>query len=297
MPNINELPPDMGLYAASQRAAHPIGSQIVPLKTDVGHYAASQRAAHQILDNPKIFEDPFALRIIGAQAESRLGSGLAQFQKPAERDLRAFMAVRNRYAEDELARSIQRGVRQYVILGAGLDTFAYRNCFPLLRVFEVDHPATQAWKRRRLEEAAIPIPASVTFVSVDFGRQMITDALRRSGFRSDEPAFFSCIGVTRYLRREKLLPVFNSIRSLMRAGSEIVVDFYAPPSLLQRLREPNQESKGFRPSYFDPMTITRDLKPLGFADVKLIGPKELNVRYYKNRKDGLRIQNNMHLVK
>ena len=160
MPNINGSPPD------------------------IGHYAASQRAAHQMLDNPKIFEDPLALRIIGAEAESKLRSGLAQFQKPTERDLRAFMAVRNRYAEDELARSIERGVRQYVILGAGLDTFAYRNRFPLLRVFEVDHPATQAWKRRRLEEAAIPIAASVTFVSVDFERQMMTDALRQSASRA-----------------------------------------------------------------------------------------------------------------
>src|SRR5437899_2225600 len=167
MPNINELPPDMGLYAANQRAAHPIGSQIVPLKTDMGHYAASQRAAHLILDNPKIFEDPLALRIIGAEAESKLRLNLAQFQNPPERNLRALMVVRSRYAEDELARSIQRGVRQYVILGAGLDTFAYRNSFPLLRVFEVDHPVTQAWKRSCLEEAAIPIPASVTFVSVD----------------------------------------------------------------------------------------------------------------------------------
>jgi O-methyltransferase involved in polyketide biosynthesis len=79
----------------------------------MGLYSASQRAAHQILDNPKIFEELLALRIIGAQAKSKLRSGLAQFQKPAERDLRAFMAVRNRYAENELARSIQRGVHQY----------------------------------------------------------------------------------------------------------------------------------------------------------------------------------------
>jgi methyltransferase (TIGR00027 family) len=263
----------------------------------MGLYSAMQRAAHLMLDHdPWIFEDPLALRIMGAEAESEVRLNLAHLRSLVGRCFRASMMARNRYTEDELARSIQRGVRQYIILGAGLDTFAYRNSFEDLRVFEVDHPATQAWKRRRLEEAAIPIPASVTFVSVDFGRQMITDALRRSGFRSDEPAFFSFIGVTRYLSREKLLPVFNSIRSLMRAGSEIVVDFYAPPSLLQRLREPNQESKGFRPSYFDPMTITRDLKPLGFADVKLIGPKELNVRYYKDRKDGLRIRNRMHLI-
>src|SRR6478672_12912029 len=123
----------------------------------MGLYPARQRAAHQMLDNPKVLEDQLALRIIGAEAESSLRSNLAQFQKPAERAFRAAVMVRNRYAEDELARSIQRGVRQYVILGAGLDTFAYRNRFPLLRVFEVDHQATQAWKRRRLEEATIPI--------------------------------------------------------------------------------------------------------------------------------------------
>ena len=263
----------------------------------MGLYSTMQRAAHLMLDHdPWIFEDPLALRIMGAEAESEVRLNLAHLRSLVGRSNRASMMARNRYTEDELVRSILRGVRQYIILGAGLDTFAYRNSFEDLRVFEVDHPATQAWKRRRLEEAAIPIPASVTFVSVDFGRQMITDALRRSGFRSDEPAFFSFIGVTRYLSREELLSVFNSIRSLMRAGSEIVVDFYAPPSLLQRLREPNQENNGFRPSYFDPMTITRDLKPLGFADVKLIGPKELNVRYYKNRKDGLRIRNRMHLI-
>jgi len=114
---------------------------------DTGLYSASQRAAHLILDNPKIFEDPLALRIIGAETESKLRLSLAQFQQPAVRALRAGMMVRNRYAEDELVRSIQRGVRQYVSLGAGLDTFAYRNSFPLLRVFEVDHPATQACKR------------------------------------------------------------------------------------------------------------------------------------------------------
>ena len=129
------------------------------------------------------------------EAELRLRLNLAQFQNLLQRHVRALMVVRNRYAEDELARSIQRGVRQYVILGAGLDTFAYRNSFPHLRVFEVDYPATQGWKRSCLEKAAIPIPASVTFLSVDFERQMIVDALRQSGFKSDQPTFISCIGV------------------------------------------------------------------------------------------------------
>jgi methyltransferase (TIGR00027 family) len=281
MPNINGSPPDMG------------------------HYAASQRAAHQILDNPKIFEDPLALRIIGAQAESKLRSGLVQFQKPAERDLRAFMAVRNRYAEDELARSIERGVCQYVILGAGLDTFAYRNRFPLLRVFEVDHLATQAWKRRRLEEAAIPIPASVTFVSVDFERQMMPDALRQSGFKGDELTFISWLGVVRYLNRDAFISVLSSIVSSMRAGSEVVLDFPFPPSPLQRLRQLAHrtienwtfKNNGFRPTYYDPASLTCDFKRIGFADVQIFGPTEMNARYCRDREDGLRVPHRLCLVK
>ena len=271
----------------------------------MGLNVASQRAAHQMFDNPKIFEDPLTFRIIGAEAESRLQSNLAQFQKPEERDFRARVMVRNRYAEDELARSVQKGVRQYVILGAGLDTFAYRNPFPHLRVFEVDHPATQAWKRSCLEKAAIPIPASVTYVSVDFDRQMITNALRPSGFKSDELTFVAVLGVVRYLSRETLISVLTSIVSSMRAGSEVVFDFAPPPSQLERLREFTDEiivnwrsrNNGFRPTYFDPAPLTRDLKRIGFADVQLFGPKEMNARYCKDRTDGLRIQNRMHLVK
>src|SRR5262245_25866063 len=110
--------------------------RVVHRQINMGLNAASQRAAHQILDNPKIFEDVLALRIIGAEAESKLRRSPAQFQSRVERTVRALMVVRNRYAEDELARSIQRGIRQYIILGAGLDTFAYRNCFPLLQVLD-----------------------------------------------------------------------------------------------------------------------------------------------------------------
>jgi O-methyltransferase involved in polyketide biosynthesis len=131
-----------------EQGAQNLMAKIKEVPPDMGHYAASQRAAHQILDNPRISEEPLALRIIGAEAETKLRLSLAQFQKPAGRDLHTFMAVRHRYAENELARAIQRGVRQYVILGAGLDTFAYRNSFPLLRVFEVDQPAAKRWSNR-----------------------------------------------------------------------------------------------------------------------------------------------------
>src|SRR5512136_1527069 len=116
---------------------------------------AMQRAAHQLLDDPKVFDDPVALSVIGKESASALQVDPLQFEStPLSSYLRAFVAVRSRYGEEELALGIQRGIRQYIILGAGLDTFAYRNLHSrgLLHVFEVDHAATQAWKRARLDE-------------------------------------------------------------------------------------------------------------------------------------------------
>jgi methyltransferase (TIGR00027 family) len=306
MSNLNEIASDTGQYAVSARPAHLNGLHIEPLKIDVGLYAASQRAAHQILDkNPKIFEDLLAVRIIGAEAEAKLRHSPAQFQNRVERTVRARQLVRCRYAEDELARSIQRGIRQYIILGAGLDTFAYRNRFPVLQVFEVDHPATQAWKRSCLERAAIPIPASVTFVAVDFERQMMIDALRESGFKSNELTFISWLGVVRYLSPETFISVLTSIVSAMQPGSEVVFDTGPAPSLLQRLREmPHRpignwtfKKNAFRPTYYDPASLKSDLKRIGFADVQLFGPTELNNRYCNDRTDGLRVPMNCYLVK
>ncbi len=310
MRNMNELPPDW------QRNEF------------MGFNVAEDRAAHQILDNPKIFDDPLALRIIGAEAESKLRLNLARFQQPAKRAFRAEVMVRNRYAEDELVRSIEKGVRQYVILGAGLDTFAYRNPFPDLKVFEVDHPATQAWKRSCLEKAAIAVPAFVTYVSVDFERQNLTAALRQSGLKTDEPTFVCFIGVIRYLSGEMLKSVLTSIVLSMRVGTEIIFDIGPLPSLWQVLRgraiagrteflfnsslslsqrlcqmayrvmaDRTFNGNGFRPTYFNLDRLTRDLKRIGFAEVQLLSPKEMNARYCNNRTDGLRIESQMHLVK
>src|SRR5580700_6536019 len=121
------------------------------------HRVAIRRAAHQLLDQPRVLDDPLALRIIGSEAAETLRSDPKE-DHAFSRAFRAFMAARSRYAEDELARAVAGGVTQYVVLGAGLDTFAYRNSHPQLRVFEVDHPATQEWKRGQLQAAAIRIP-------------------------------------------------------------------------------------------------------------------------------------------
>src|SRR5215470_2050277 len=155
---------------------------------------ALRRAAHQILDKPKVFDDPLALRIVGQESALALQTDL--YQSEATRlspYLRVFMAARSRYAEDVLALAVGRGVRQYVVLGAGLDTFAYRNPYPegTLRVFEVDHPSTQNWKRARLEEVGIPLPSELTFAPVDFETQTLAEGLRAAGFDPGEVAFFS----------------------------------------------------------------------------------------------------------
>src|SRR3954471_3152509 len=135
-----------------------------PSRTALG--AAGLRAAHQVLDGAAIFRDPLALRILGAHADALVREAETETD-PFRHRLRWFIAARSRIAEDALAAAVKRGVRQFVVLGAGLDTTAYR---PLpsqdLRIFEVDHPATQTWKRKRLAEAGIPLPASLTFVAI-----------------------------------------------------------------------------------------------------------------------------------
>jgi methyltransferase (TIGR00027 family) len=119
-----------------------------------GSRTAERRAAHQLLDRPIVFEDPLALAIIDPAAASRLRANPHELESsPVSPFLRAALAVRSRMAEDEVGAATRRGIRQYVILGAGFDTFAYRNPYPALQVFEVDHPATQELKRQRLADA------------------------------------------------------------------------------------------------------------------------------------------------
>ena len=135
---------------------------------------AVRRASHQLLDRPLVFEDPFAMTIIGPDAAAATA---AKGDHRVSSAFRAFMAVRSRYSEDELANAVARGVRQYVVLGAGLDTFAWRNPFDGLRVFEVDFPATQHWKRQRLANVGMGEPESLTFAPVDFESQTLADGL------------------------------------------------------------------------------------------------------------------------
>ena len=263
---------------------------------------AMRRAAHQLVDEPKVLDDPIALKILGPREQQRLEGGEGMGSDRLSRGMRAFMAARSRYAEDELARAVARGTAQYVVLGAGLDTFAYRNPHPenALRVFEVDYPATQEWKRRQLTASEIAIPSSVTFAPVDFERQTLADGLREAGFDRAKPAFFSWLGVSMYLTDEAIGSTLRFVASLPHGGG-IVFDYVVPREslgLMERMaldalsRRVEAAGEPFRTS-FEPESLAARLRQIGFRSVEDLGSAEINARYFKDRADGLRIAGNV----
>lgn len=265
---------------------------------------AIRRAAHQLLDRPCVFEDPLAVAMIGPRASTTLIAAPDKFQTRASRFLRAFVAARSRFAQDELARAVERGVRQFVVLGAGLDTFAYQNPYRGLRVFEVDHAATQAWKRERLALVGIAVPDSLTFAPVDFEVQTLDEGLRGAGFQSGEAAFFSWLGVTPYLSREVTLDTLRLVRSLSD-GNGVVFDFAVPREglsvaeraafdlLAGRVAAVGEPFVGF----FEPEELRGHLQQMGFGTVEMLGAESINQRYFMNRDDGLRVAGALaHLV-
>lgn len=259
-----------------------------PSRTALG--AASHRAVHQILEGGKIFADPLATRILGADLEEALRS--AQ-EDPSKRRMRLFIAVRTRFAEDALAASIERGVRQLVVLGAGLDTYGYRSSLPAgFRVFEVDHPATQAWKRQRLAEAAIPVPHQLTFAPIDFERETLADGLKAAGFDPAQQTFFTWLGVVPYLSQEAVFSTLGFIARLP-GGAHVVFDYANPADpranpdedtiALQALAE-RVASLGepFR-SFFETDALGAKLTDLGFDEIEDLGPALIRERYFPDR--------------
>lgn len=267
-----------------------------PSRTAYG--AARRRAEHQLFDFPHVFEDPMALRILGPNAIVAIMLGSLNAYLPRVRRLRAFIAARSRYAEDQLVNAVASGTAQYVVLGAGLDTFAYRNSSSgcALRVFEVDHPDTQAWKKRCLAEAAISVPSSLTFVPLDFERQRLGTELKKAGFRLNEPAFFSWLGVTPYLTREAVSATFSLVHSFC-PDNAIAFDYARPrqassgdetiafDALSARVGRAGEPFRGF----FEPEALACDLKTIGFRRVAAPTADQINGLYFRDRLDGLQM--------
>ena len=246
-----------------------------PSRTALG--AARLRAAHQLIDGASILVDPLALRILGSDEETALRHAQAH---PLGARIRLFIAARSRFAEDALAIAAGHGARQLVVLGAGLDTQAYRS--PLagrLRTFEVDHPATQAWKRQLLDDASIPLPETLRFVALDFERETLADALRVAGFDPAQRSFFSWLGVVPYLSEPAVFSTLAYIAGLP-GGAEVVFD-YANPSAAHRAVATGAAAVGetFQ-SYFDTPLLRAELTALGFNRVDDLGPEQLAVRFF-----------------
>lgn len=259
---------------------------------------AMRRAEHQILDEPRVFEDPLAMAVIGRDAADRLHSTPETPKDRASRHLRAFMAARSRFAEDELNAAISRGATQYVVLGAGLDTYAYRKCRPTadLRVFEVDHPATQAWKQTRLAEAGIAIPSALRFVPVDFEKETLAAALEGAGFDRAQITFFSWLGVTPYLTAEATMATLVFIASLP-AGSGVVFDYAVERSSLSPLEQMALDALASRVAragepfqlFLEPDALGAMLTAAGFHYLEDLGPLEIDARFFEHRTDGLKV--------
>lgn len=262
--------------------------------------AAIMRALHQTLDDPRILVDPIASRLIEPQGDFYQGA-LANFERlpvSLRSRFRSLFVTRSRYAEDCLAESLTDGVRQYVILGAGLDTFAYRQ--PLwarsLRVFEVDHPPTQQWKRSRLAVAHIAIPGNVSLVPVDFENVTLTDALSGAGLDFTVPTLFSLLGVSQYLTETALDLTLNFVLS-MPAASEIVFSFvlpeYARPvdeaALVAAFAVRSTEMGEPWLTQFLPEGLVVKLRAMGFSDVFHLSPEAATQRYFRERHDGLSV--------
>src|SRR5664279_216583 len=246
-----------------------------PSRTALG--AARLRAAHQLIDGASILADPLALRILGSDPETLLRSAR---EHPAGPRIRWFIAACSRIAEDALTIAAGQGARQLVVLGAGLDTLAYRT--PLaggLRIFEVDHPATQAWKRQMLDAASISPPATLRFVAVDFERETLAEALRVAGFDPAQRSFFCWLGVVPYLTERSVFSTLAYIAGLP-GGTEVVFD-YADPSAAHRAVATGAAAVGetFQ-SFFETPRLCAELTALGFNRVDDLGPEAVAVRFF-----------------
>ncbi len=245
---------------------------------------ARQRAAHQLLDHGSILDDPFAMKILGEDEKDVL-----QFanKHPLASIGRLFTAARSRIAEDALSQAVEKGVRQIVILGAGLDTFALRNPHSArkIQIYEVDHPATQAGKLQRLAEAQITVPRGLNFVPVDFEQDDAGEKLVAAGFHQNAPAFFTWLGVVPYLTEDAIGRTLDYISSIQ--NSEVVFDYMEPPEAfseelrqLEKARAEQLEKMGERSdTRFEPARIAATLRSHGFGAIEDISFHEITSRF------------------
>jgi methyltransferase (TIGR00027 family) len=286
---------------------------------------AAIRAYHSAGPQPRIFDDTLARLLLSpAECEAYEGTCVKVLQRldpslAASCSNRAAfihhvmrlgvgaatVLVRARYMEEALFEAIHRGVRQYVVIGAGLDTFAFRrpDIGDRLRVIEVDHPATQALKRERLASASLVPPAHLYFAAADLERESVSAALARTPYDSKTPAFFAWPGVTMYLTREAIFATLRSIGTAAAYGSELVFDYFEPgafaadaPLRVRLMLQHVQQLGEPMVSGLDPATLEVELSSVGFRMVEDLGPRQVQVRFLDGT-DGFHAVEHWHLAR
>ena len=265
---------------------------------------AIMRALHQTVDeDPKILTDPIAARLVHGDDDRAWLAPL--LSHPFAKQWRAGFALRSRYAEDCLAERVQTGVLQYVVLGAGLESFAYRQprWASSLRIYEVDHPFTQHYKRDRLKTAGITVPPNLTFVSTDFESTSLSNSLRTAGFAFDTKTLCSWMGVTQYLTLNALEATFRFVLSL--PFSSEVFSFILPQTEISGLEAEalliaaQRSAQVGEPwlARFRADELAMRLMSMGFSQIVHLTPEEAARRYFRDRHDGLKERRGEQLMR
>ncbi len=270
-------------------------------------------AQHHLHDEPKLLDDAYAHRLLtsgemAALTKRYIRDGIELGFPPDNpqallaRTLREATAAptvlsRARYNEDRLAMAVERGVGQYVLIGAGLDTFAFRrhDMRDRLQVFELDHPRSQALKRERLIAAGLADPPNLHFCAIDFEREGVAEALGRTSFRRDQPASFAWLGVTMYLTRAAIEGTWRATRRVVAPGSELVFDFIHSDALageaspaMRKLLERTRAVGEPIITGLDPATLSAELEAAGWTLIEQLDSAEIDRRYFAARTDGYR---------
>lgn len=278
-----------------------------PSETALG--AAALRAAHLAGPGPYVFEDDWAVRLTGPSYRELAERGeLAElFTTHGVLHLVGQLVGRARWAEEALVASLDQGVRQFVNLGAGLDSLPQRRpeLLDTMSVFELDHPDTQQYKLARLEALGVARDPRVHYVPVDFERQSVDEALAATAFDAQAPCFVMWLGVVTYLSREDTLRALERLRSCIAPGSQIAMDYPIHPELLApddraRVETIQRGSTGVgepRRATYEPAELRAEIEALGYACIEDLSAEEHRARYFAGRSDGLGPFAQVHLAR
>lgn len=281
------------------------------------------RAYHSMHDTPKIFDDFLAYQLIPQEVRVLIEQGLIKYKQfndpehtasysdqttpPTSLMQATNVLSRARYTEDALEKAVREGVKQYVILGSGMDTFAFRRpeLLEQLEVFEVDHPATQNFKLLRLAELGWEHPAQLNFIPIDFTKENLAVALNRSSsYDPNVKSFFSWLGVTMYLTREEVFATLHSITDIAPEDSAVVFDYLDTDAFIPEKSSPEMQKKQeiFQKldekmiTGFNPATLDEDIASLGLCLYENLSPEDIETRYFHGRTDGHHAPEHGHIA-